>query len=240
MISMRTFSASAAVLVITGMMSQAVHAHGIPLDISADSQLRLFNPLLVTYDHHESGLALAPPANPTAVRGAAGFYPTAGVIPAGTALSVDATGSPQHPLAVLYWNPSNGLGASPKPLTLQRNAATVGGISYPGFNVAVQPTDTFASLGTLPHFNGTQGDHRAMNVSLPMDAPQGLYVIGFQVSAPGFTRSDTFWAVGNYGLTESEAEAGLGAIAAAVPEPSCGLLMLAGLSMFAWTRRTRG
>jgi MYXO-CTERM domain-containing protein len=66
-------------------------------------------------------------------------------------------------------------------------------------------------------------------VTLPLDAPIGLYVIGFQLSGAGFGRSETFWGIANNGVSEEAAVRGIAAITSAVPEPSTVVLGAFGL-----------
>ncbi len=201
------------------------HGHGIPSHISVDGSNRLFSASLVNYDHHESELLLTG----TGVKGAAGFYPEPGVFPTGAALTVTASGSPQHPLALLYWDGTNVLD-SPVDIQLTRT----------GVNATVLRTDESRAVGTLGAFNGLPGGHSALTLTLPLDAPAGLYGIGFKVVSPGFDQSETFWAIGNYGLSEEEAERGLAAIHTQVPEPGTAALALLAIgTLAAWRTRRR-
>lgn len=194
--------------------ASAAWGHGIPLSISIDPANRLFSESLVTYDHHESELLLTG----TGVKGAAGFYPKFGVFPTGGVLTVDAAGSSTHPLALLYWDGASVL-PSPVDVALTRT----------GVSLLVTPSDTFVPGGALRPYNGDLGGHTALTITLPSDAPSGLYGIGFQVTSPGYQRSRTFWGVANYGLSEEDALAGLAAIHSQVPEPTGLGLAAAGL-----------
>ncbi len=219
---------SAALILMLGW-SQSTFGHGIPINALVDGNNRLYDPVLVTYDAAESVLT----ANDTNIKGAAGFYPDPATFPAGRSLTVDASGSGQHSQVLMYWNGSSLL-SSPVSVQLQRT----------GILATVSPTDTFVNVGTLPAFSGLAGGHSALNILLPLGSPTGLYVIGFQVSSPGspnFTRSETFWAVANYGMTSSDEVArGLAAIQSAVPEPSSVVLLASGAALTAvaaWRRR---
>lgn len=221
---MRCFALTIACTVLL-LPLRSTSAHGVPLSISIDGSGQLYSESLVTYDDEESQLEPFPTGTPTIVRGAIGFYPKFGVVPAGTALTVEASGSPEHPAALLFWDGTDVV-ASPVTFNLTRT----------GINVNVTPTDSLVPIGTLPGYNGQAGGHSALTVALPLAAPVGLYGIGFQVSSPGYQDSETFWAVLNNGVTDpNEVAKGLAAINAAVPEPSslalaaCGALALAAL-----------
>jgi hypothetical protein len=205
--------------------------HGIPLNISIDSSNQLYSQSLVTFDHLESELILTG----TGVKGAAGFYPKYGVFPAGQALTVNASGSSSHAEALIYWDDSTEtLGLSPVSILLSRT----------GLSMTVNPTDTAVTGGTLPAYNGTLTGHAALNITLPTSAPTGLYAIGFKVSNPNFLESETFWAVGNYGVTDEDAVArGLAAIHTQVPEPSsvvlAGMAVVGGIALIGKRRQRR-
>lgn len=196
-----------------------VLAHGVPLSISIDGSGRLFSELGVTYDHHDSALAPFPSGAPTVMRGTIGFYPKFGVVPAGTVLTVDATGSPAHPAALLFWG---GGSVEPAPTNLS--------LTRSGISMDISPNDTFVAGGALPAYDGLEGGHSSFTASIPIDAPIGLYGVGFQVSSPGYETSETFWAILNNGVTDPAAiEQGLAAITAAVPEPSSLALAISAL-----------
>lgn len=200
----------------------SAQGHGIPLDVNADAQGKLFGLNLFTYTEHDSQLTPFPVDVPQLLRGTAGFYPVlGGNIPAGTALNVNAAGSAQHPLALAFWNGGEVL---PSPVTM--------GLTRTGVDMQVSPTDTLVVGGALGAYDGQEGGHSSLTVALPLDAPIGLYAIGFQVSATGFTRSETFWGIANNGVSEEAAARGVAALTAVVPEPSTlalGVLGLLGL-----------
>lgn len=199
--------------------------HGIPLDVNADAQGKLYGLNLFTYTEHDSQVTPFPVDVPQLLRGAAGFYPVfGGNIPAGTALVVDAAGSAQHPLALAFWNGGEVL---PSPVTI--------GLTRTGVDMQVSPIDTLVTGGPLGAYNGQEGGHSALTIALPLDAPIGLYVMGFQVSGTGFGRSETFWGIANNGVSEEAAARGLAAISIAVPEPSTAALAAFGLlGLAAW------
>jgi len=204
-------------------------AHGIPLAVAADDQGKLYSPSLVTFEFHDSALTPFPEGSPTLLQGTAGFYPVFGDgIPAGTVLTVDAAGSAKHPRALAFWDGTN---VVPSPVAFA--------ISRSSFSIDVSPTDEFVAGGPLNAYNGEVGGHSSVTLALPLDAPTGLYAVGFQVSSPGFERSETFWAVANNGLNEDEASAGLRAISSAVPEPSTWALGLLGISALSMARARR-
>lgn len=193
--------------------------HGIPLDVNADAQGKLYGLNLFTYTDHDSQVTPFPVDVPQILRGAAGFYPVfGGNIPTGTALNVDAAGSAQHPQALAFWNGGEVL---PSPVTV--------GLTRTGVNMQVSPTDTLVVGGALGAYNGQEGGHSALTITLPLDAPIGLYVMGFQVSGAGFGRSETFWGIANNGVSEEAAARGVAAISVAVPEPSTAMLGALGL-----------
>lgn len=193
-------------------------AHGIPLTVEVNAANQLYSTELVTFDAEEGTFAPSPAAAPVALTTAAGFYPVfGGNIPAGTVLTVNASGSAAHPAALVYWDGANVL---PSPHDV--------GISRSSFNITVQPGDDFVAGGALSAYSGLEGGHSAVTLSLPLDAPVGLYGVGFQVSSPGYETSETFWAIANNGADPSQFDAGVAAIAAAVPEPSAIALGLAG------------
>ncbi len=197
----------------------SAQAHGIPLEVNADAQGNLYGLNLFTYTDHDSQLTPFPVDVPQILRGTAGFYPVlGGNIPAGTALIVDAAGSAQHPLALAFWNGGEVL---PSPVTI--------GLTRTGVDMQVSPTDTLVAGGALGAYNGLEGGHSALTIALPLDAPIGLYAIGFQVSGTGFTRSETFWGIANNGVSEEAAARGVAALTAAVPEPSTLVLGALGL-----------
>lgn len=209
------------------MIGSPARGHGIPLEIDADGQGQLHAPSLFNYDSDESQLEPFPVGTPSIVRGAAQFEPVfGGGIPAGTVLTVDATGSPKHEQALLFWNGGSVL---PSPVTIA--------LTRTGVDFQVSSLDTFVAGGALGAYNGELGGHSTLNVVLPLDAPIGLYAIGFQVSAPGFARSQTFWGIANNGVSEAAATRGLAAIGVAVPEPSA--LVLASLGLFTARRMRR-
>ncbi len=193
--------------------------HGIPLNISIDGSNRLQSQSLVVYDPEESEFILTG----TGVKGAAGYYPKFGQFPVGQALTVQVADSPWHPGALIYWDhATERLGLPPVSVLLSRT----------GISATVNPSDTSVAVGTLPAYNGTLGGHSALNITLPTDAPTGLYAIGFQVSNPNYFGSETFWAVGNYGVTDDDAVArGLAAIHSQVPEPSSLSLAALGIAL---------
>jgi hypothetical protein len=216
-------------LILLFSMASNTSGHGIPLSVDATGQGQLFAPALLTYDPHESQILPFPADAPSILRGTAGFYPVfGGGIPAGTALVVDAAGSPQHAQAALFWN---GGAVLPSPVTI--------GLTRTGVNFQVGPSDTFVAGGALSAYNGQPGGHSSLTLTLPLDAPIGLYALGFQVSAPGFERSQTFWGVANNGVSDDAAARGLAVIARAVPEPSGLALAGVGLVALVWGARLR-
>jgi len=210
--------------VLMALLSQKGSAHGIPMYIGASADGKLFAQSTVTYDAAQSILKATPIASPVAVVGNAALHFLGGNgVGAGTAWTFDVSGSAAHPLALAYWdNATSTLGDSPVPIGLARAASSL--------SLSIAPTDTFLTGVTFPAWNGvTLTGHTAMTITLPLSAPTGLYVIGFQVTSPGFSRSETFWGVANYGVPAEQVPAGLAAIAAAVPEPSS--FALAGLAV---------
>ncbi len=206
-------------LICSLLLAGQAGAHGIPLAVAADDQGKLYSPSLVTFEFHDSALTPFPEGAPTLLRGTAGFYPVFGDgIPAGTVLTVDAAGSAKHPSALAFWDGANVV-PSPVAFTISRSS----------FSIDVSPTDEFVAGGPLGAYNGEVGGHSSVTLALPLDAPTGLYAVGFQVSSPGFERSETFWAVANNGLAPEEVPAGLRALKSAVPEPSTWALGLLGI-----------
>lgn len=220
-----------ALAMVVATIATPVCGHGIPLTISSDSSNHLFNPLLVTYDDEEGQLEGFPVSAPSILRGAAGFYPEFGVIPAGTALTIDVSGSSAHPLTLLFWD---GTSVEPSPVTID--------LTRTGISLHVSPTDTFLTGGTLPPYDGQLGGHSALTISMPLSSPIGLYGIGFQASSPGYSRSETFWAIANNGVIDpADVERGLADISRAVPEPSgMALAVCAGLMGLWVCARSRG
>lgn len=209
--------------------ASSVSAHGIPLEVAVDATGRLYSPTRVTYVEHDSALEPFPESEPTLLRGTIGFYPVLGkTIPTGAALTVDAAGTSLHPAALAYWDGASVL-PSPQSVTLSRT----------GVNFDVGPTDDFVAGGQLGAYNGELGGHSSLTLALPLDAPTGLYAIGFQVTSPGFERSETFWAVANHGLAPEDAAAGVSALAAAVPEPASVVTAIVTLGALAMIRRRR-
>jgi hypothetical protein len=217
------------VVLTIAALGEAAWGHGIPLSISADGTNRLFSTPSVSYNDHESEIAPFPTSMPVVLRGAAGFYPAFGVIPGGTQLSFDVSGSSQHVEALLYWDGNSIL---PSPVSIQ--------VMRTGITVDVAPSDTFLPGGTLPPYNGQPGGHSSVNLNLPLNAPIGLYGIGFQVTSPGYSRSETFWAIGNNGMEDpDDVSRGLAAIHASLPEPSGLALAACGASLLTSFRRRR-
>lgn len=108
------------------------------------------------------------------------------------------------------------------------------------FSAVVHPEDTFVAGGPLSAYSGLEGGHSSVTLALPLDAPTGLYAVGFRVSSPGFEDSETFWAIANHGVDPADFDAGVSAIAASVPEPATLGLTTAGalsLAFWAWRRR---
>lgn len=214
---------------LTLTFAPVVFGHGIPVNAVVDGSNRLYSPKLVIYDSAEGQMT----PNASNIQGAAGFYPDVATFPAGRQLTVDASGSGMHSAALMYWDGANLL-PSPVSVQLQRT----------GILATVSPTDTFVPVGTLPAFSGLAGGHSALNLRIPLGSPTGLYVVGFQITStgsPNFSRSETFWAVANYGLTDPEDVAqGLAAIQSAVPEPSMVALSAIGslaLAAVCWRQR---
>lgn len=216
---MSRFTCFCAMLLLLAVQGSA-WAHGIPLEVNADAQGKLFGLNLFTYTDDEDGQITPFPVDvPQLLRGAAGFYPVfGGNIPTGTALNVDAAGSAQHPQALAFWNGGEVL---PSPVTV--------GLTRTGVNMQVSPTDTLVVGGALGAYNGQVGGHSSLTITLPLDAPIGLYVMGFQVSGAGFGRSETFWGIANNGVSAEAAARGVAAISVAVPEPGTAMLGALGL-----------
>lgn len=217
------------IVTVSACLSLAsARAHGIPVNIGIDGG-QLVNLATLSYEAGDSQLILTG----TGVKGAIGVYPQFGVFPAGQALTIDAAGSPLHPAALIYWDGAN---VEPSPVTAL--------LTRTGISISIDPTATFVSGGTLPAYNGTLGGHSALTITLPSDAPVGLYAFGLRASNPTFGQAETVWAVGNYGLTDETAvAAGLAALHAQVPEPSSLALAACGavaLAMAAQRRRTNG
>lgn len=213
-------------LTVAATLCQAsAWAHGIPVDIGISGG-QLVSASTLVYSHHDSELILTG----TGVKGAIGVYPQFGVFPTGEALTIDAAGSPLHPASLMYWDGAS-VGPSPVAALLTRT----------GISIPIGPTDTFVAGGTLPPYNGTLGGHSALTITLPTDAPTGLYAFGLRASNPTYGQAETVWAVGNYGLVdEAIVEAGLAAMHAQVPEPSALALAIGGglaLACMAWRRR---
>jgi len=225
---MRIFFHLLLLTAIAGAARNAV-AHGIPLAVDADGGNQLFSSALVTFDAEEGTFAPTPTDSPVALTTTAGFYPVfQGGIPAGTVLTVNASGSPAHANALAYWDGTSVL-VAPTDVTISRSS----------FNIVVQPDDEFVAGGTLAAYSGLEGGHSSVTLALPLDAPTGLYAVGFQLSAPGFETSETFWALANHGVDPAQFEAGVAAIAAAVPEPSGILLGCIGCGAIVVRRRWR-
>ncbi len=216
--------------VLVACLAQMAAAHGIPMAVDVNPANQLFATELVHFNAHEGIFAPSPAAAPVALSAVAGFYPVfGGNIPTGTVLTVNASGSTAHPAALLYWDGASVL-PSPKDIVISRSS----------FNVVVQPDDEFVGGGALSPYSGLEGGHSAVTLALPLDAPVGLYGVGFQVSSPGYETSETFWAIANNGVDPSQFDAGVAAITAAVPEPSAIALGLAGcVALVALRRRER-
>lgn len=195
--------------------AKSASAHGIPMYIGADAGGKLYSQSFLTYDATQSALKGTPTGSPVAIVGNAALHFLGGNgVGTGTAWTFDVTGSAAHPKALAYWdNVTNTVGDSPRTINLARSASSL--------NLNVTPTSTFLTGVTFPAWDGvTLTAHTSMTVTLPLDAPTGLYAIGFQVTSPGFARSETFWGVANYGVPADQVAGGLAALAAAVPEPS--------------------
>jgi hypothetical protein len=213
--------------VLVACVAHSAAAHGIPMAVDVNPANQLFASELVNFNAEEGTFAPSPAASPVALTTVAGFYPVfGGNIPTGTVLTVNVTGSAAHPAALLYWDGANVL-PSPKDV----------GISRSSFNITVQPGDELVAGGALSAYSGLEGGHSSVTLALPLDAPVGLYAVGFQVSSPGFETSETFWAIANNGVDPSQFDAGVAAITAAVPEPSAIALGLAGCAAIVALRR---
>jgi len=193
--------------------------HGIPMDVNVDAQGKLYGLNLFTYTEHDSQITPFPVDVPLIMRGTAAFHPVfGGNIPTGTVLNVDAAGSATHPSALAFWNGGEVL---PSPVTV--------GLTRTGVDMQVKPTDTLVVGGALGAYSGLEGGHSSLTVTLPLDAPIGLYVMGFQLSGAGFGRSETFWGIANNGVSEEAAARGVAAITSVVPEPGTAVLAALGL-----------
>jgi hypothetical protein len=203
-------------------MAKGASAHGVPMYIGADAGGKLYSQSFLTYDPTQSLLKPTPTGSPVAIVGNAALHFLGGNgVGTGTAWTFDVTGSSAHPAALAYWdNVTNTVGASPRTINLARAASSL--------NLSVTPTSTLLTGVTFPAWDGvTLTAHTSMTVTLPLDAPTGLYAIGFQATSPGFGRSETFWGVANYGVPENQVAGGLAALSHVVPEPST--YVLAGL-----------
>lgn len=197
--------------------------HGEPIDFDADAQGNLFPAKKLFFGH---GTEFTP-FDATRQRFQAGFgisVPSS-TVPVGTAINFDVTGDPTAigpnyaGQALLYWN-----GTSVVPtdeiLTITRSATTID----------VDQLDTFLPGAAVGAYSGAAGWHGTVNFFLPLDAPQGLYAAGFRISAPDFTTSETFWVVGNVGLSEEDFARGVAALSQVVPEPSTWIMAVVGLA----------
>jgi hypothetical protein len=110
-------------------------------------------------------------------------------------------------------------------------------ISRSSFSALVQSEDELVVGGPLSAYNGLEGGHSSVTLALPLDAPVGLYAVGFQISSPGFESSETFWAIANNGVDSTQFDTGVAAITAAVPEPGAIVLCLIGCGALAARRR---
>jgi MYXO-CTERM domain-containing protein len=218
---LRTVRISILAVAITALVGQLASAHGVPMHVAVDANNVLYATDEVFYDTAEGQIVPFPSGSPVALRGTAAFHPVFGDgIPAGTVLNFDIAGSTKHPAAILYWN---GGAVLPSPETIN--------VSRTGVNVNVAPGDTFVAGGALGAYNGNPGGHSSVNLAIPLIAPTGLYAMGFQIDHANWDRSQTFWAVLNYGVPAENVPAGLEAIANAVPEPSSWILGMMGLGL---------
>ncbi|MDZ4783670.1 MAG: hypothetical protein SGJ19_25765 [Planctomycetia bacterium] len=213
--------------VLVACVVQTAAAHGIPMAVDVNPANQLFASELVHFNAPEGTFAPSPAAAPVALAAVAAFHPVfGGNIPAGTVLSVNAAGSAAHPSALAYWDGGDVL-PSPKDIAISRS----------GFNIVVQSDDELVAGGALSAYSGLEGGHSSVTLALPLDAPVGLYAVGFQLSGPSYETSETFWAIANNGVDPSKFDAGVAAIAAAVPEPSAMALGLAGCVALVTLRR---
>ena len=206
-----------------GSFAAMAEGHGVPMWVQADQAGALSSTGLVFYDAVQSKLSPFPVDTPTIVRGNMAFHPVFGDgIATGTILQADASGSPIHPTALLYWDGSDVLPSPVAKVNLNKT----------GVNFDVLASDTFVTGGDLGAYNGTPTGHSSYQIVLPVDAPTGLYAVGFQVvGGTGFetlTRSSTFWGVMNYGVDPQDVPAGLAAITSVVPEPNSLALLAIG------------
>jgi hypothetical protein len=206
--------ATIAVLFGGGFAAMA-EGHGVPMWVQADQAGALSSTGLVFYDAGQSQLSPFPVDTPAIVRGNMAFHPVFGDgIATGTILQADVSGSPIHPTALLYWDGSDVLPSPVAKINLNRT----------GVDIDVLPSDTFVTGGDIGAYNGTPTGHGTYQLVLPVNAPTGLYAVGFQVVGgtdfETLTRSNTFWGVMNYGVDPNDVPAGLAAITSVVPEPS--------------------
>ncbi len=130
---------------------------------------------------------------------------------------------------LLFWDPVAGF-TDPK----IGSTDVVATIVRSGNAFTVDKNSTFVAggdLATSGGYNGNLGFHNSVTVNLPLDAPVGLYAIGFDVRSTGATSygtSDVFYAIGTNGLSGDDFNRGIAAFQAiGVPEP--GSVILAAL-----------
>lgn len=157
--------------------------------------------------------------------------PAAGIAD-GTLLTFDVAGvnhtSPDYNgSALIYWDGTK-VAPTSETLTIFRSP----------IKVLVTPSTTFLPGAVVGNYNASQlGWHGSALFQLPDTAAPGLYAVGLRFSSPDYSSSETFWAIGNLGLTPEQYDAGVAAILAAVPEPasivglSIGLIVLVGAAI---------
>lgn len=224
---MRTFISASIVLAASSLAGLA-YGHGLPFNLYADSESNLHS-VHQAYWGDEATFEPFSTGSETLLRWRGAFTvptPSSGIAD-GTVLSFNVTGIPTlntpqyHGQALLYWNGTDVVPTA-ETLTIIRGGTTI----------LLDQNDTFLPGALIGNYNAaTLGWHGTVSFFLPETAAPGLYAVGLQVTSPDYVTSETFWAIGNNGMTAEQYQQGVAAIMAVVPEPTSGVLALVGLGL---------